>query len=487
MNTVPLTLLRDFNDWLSPMLVKELRHGLRTRAFTSLLTSFQLGMILVVGSGVMGVSTEVISNIFWTLTLTALLLALPLRGFGTLSGEAVSGTMDMLTLTSISSFRIVYGKWLALFSQTLLLASSLLPYMVARYYLGGAEIVREGLALLLAVLASAVATAAYVAVSSQRSLILRLFVTCGILFSLLPVTIVIFQLINDVGGELLLDSLQGLATWEIVGIFGCVLLMSLYAGFTFLAMAASRIAPLSENHSTWKRLIHLGMLALLTLAGCALAFHDEQGAVLWAFVPSFFMTLLVGMDVMTEDMPRFPSVLEGVMKRGGPLGRLLYPGWAGGVMFYCLLGVLNVTILLVSWNQHPQHDFHEVVIVCSCLLIACMLPVCLRVNKTNLFANWWVVQMIMGVFGLLLGIFRGITNISEAGFLGVITPITGLFGTMDNYKHEEALFSTTLAFSLCWLAACLVVAAGEAKQYRLLETEAQRMSPAGPHSPDAAL
>src|SRR5690606_7925398 len=85
MNTAPLSLLRDFSDRLSPMVVKELRHGLRTRVFTSILTFFQFCMILIVGSGVLGVDMEVVNNLFWGISLVALLAILPLRGFSTLS------------------------------------------------------------------------------------------------------------------------------------------------------------------------------------------------------------------------------------------------------------------------------------------------------------------------------------------------------------------------------------------------------------------
>ena len=40
MSTMPLTLLNDFGDRFSPMLVKELRQGLRTRFFTAALLLF---------------------------------------------------------------------------------------------------------------------------------------------------------------------------------------------------------------------------------------------------------------------------------------------------------------------------------------------------------------------------------------------------------------------------------------------------------------
>lgn len=486
MNNAPPALLRDFSDRLSPMLVKELRHGLRTRAFTALLTSFQLFMILVIGTGALGVPEEIISNIFWTLTLVALLVALPLRGFGSLAGEVQGGTMDMLTLTSISSFRIVYGKWSALVSQSLLLAVSLLPYMIARYHFGGVEIVREAIALVVTVLASALATAAYVAFSSQRSVVLRLFLTGGILFSLFPVTIFVFSMIHDQRGDFILRvflSLQMLESW---GIVVGVLLLTAHGIFTFLALGASRIAPVSENHSTWKRLIHLAVLCVVTGTGWLLSLHPGNDAVAWAFFPGLFLTLLIGADVLTEKMPRFPSVVQGMLERGGPvrfLRRFLYPGWAAGVLFYTLLGVMNLSILLFH-EIHSTHSDTRGVTVPACILIAPLVPVTIRMNKTNLFANWVVVHLSLGVIGLLLAMLAEITDSSEAGYLGVFTPLTGLFCSMESYWHREEIIATTLGFSLCWLVAALALAYNERKVYKDLEKEARELSNPPP-DPDA--
>jgi ABC-type transport system involved in cytochrome c biogenesis permease component len=483
MNNAPAALLRDFSDRLSPMVVKELRHGLRTRAFVALLTSFQIFMIIVIGSGALGVPVHIISNIFWTITLLALLLALPLRGFASLSGEVQGGTMDMLTLTSISSFRIVYGKWTALVSQSLLLAISLLPYMVARYHFGGVEMVREAIALFVAVLASALATAAYVAFSSQRSLVLRLFLTAGILFSLLPVTVFVFSMFNSQSGDIIQDAFSSLPILQSWGIFAGVLLLSAHLIFTFLALGASRIAPVSENHSTWKRLIHLAMLILVTAVGWALSFHPDDDVVMWALFPGLFLTLLIGTDVLTEKTPRFPSVVQGLMHRGGLLWFmrcLLYPGWAAGVYFYILLGVLNISMFLWHWTRHTIHNFETVVMIVAIILISPLVPVMLRMNKTNLFANWWVVHLSLGVSGILLVMLRDISGSSEAGYLGVLTPVTGLMGAMESHPYEDAILATTLGFSLCWLAVACIRAVAEGRQYRVLEAEARELSKPSP-------
>lgn len=411
-----ITPLRDFSDRLSPMVVKELRHGLRTRMFASMLTTFQLCMILIVGSGVLGVPAEVMGNIFWSIALIALLLALPVRGFGALSGEMLGGTMDMLTLTSISSFRIVWGKWTALFSQSLLVAVSLLPYMVARYYFGGVEIVREGVALFLAVLASAITSAAFVAFSSQKSIILRLFLAAGILSSLIPVTVFIFVMINESGGDQVLSEFLTLSPPEQIGIAAGLPFLVIYGIFALLALGASRIAPASENHSTWKRLTHLVMLSLLTVSGWMLAFHPSDQAVVWALIPAMLLTVIVGMDVMTEEMPRFPTVVHGFVRRGGLmpwLGRAFYPGWSSGVIFYLLLMTMTFSMIVAAAANHRWSDILIPFCLVFCILSSPTVPVWIRINRNNLFANWWVVHLILAAAGILIMMLSALSGAPE--------------------------------------------------------------------------
>ncbi|MBB5035969.1 hypothetical protein [Prosthecobacter dejongeii] len=485
MNAMRLGLLNDFGDGLSPMVVKELRHGLRTRMFTAVLTVFQFGMIMIVGSGALGVEAETISALFWGFSLAALLGALPLRGFGTLSSELSGGTLDMLTLTSISSLRIVFGKWSALFCQSLLLAVSLMPYMVVRYYFGGVEIVQEGVALLFAVLASGVATAAYVAFSSQRSIILRLFLGAGVLVSLGPVTGFIFMLVNENGGDQALEEFLKLSLGEQAGLGMGILVFAAYTVFTFLTLGASRIASLSENHSTLKRLIHLGMLTLITVVGMGLSFSSNPDMMFWAFVPSLFLTLLIGVDVLTEEMPRFPSVLQGSVNRGNfskKLGRLLYPGWASAVLFYTLLGCLNFSMLMCYVTRPGSSGMDDFCRFVACVLLSSVVPVCVSINRKNRFANWCVLHIALGVAGFLLVMLVELSDAKELAFLGVVTPVTGLIASVDNYANDEAIQGMAILFGLCWWMRALHMAVKEHQVYRSLEDDAcvQESSKASP-------
>jgi hypothetical protein len=472
MNAIPLTPLRDFSDRLSPMLVKELRHGLRTKTFIALLTVFQVLMMMVVSAGIAGGDNQAVSNFFWSINLFALLLALPVRGFGLLAGEAKEGTMDMLTLTSISSFRIVYGKWLAMFSQSLLLACSLLPYMVARYYIGGVEIVQESLALTVAVLGSAVASAAFIAFSSQRSIVLRLFLSAGILFALMPLTSFVFILINDSGR--MLREMVSLDWVEQTEIVVGIIVVTIYLVYALLALGASRIAPLSENHSTIKRIVHLVMLTLLSAAGGILLMEPNPELFLWAYIPSIVMTCIVGLDLLTEEMPQFPSVVQGAVDKGifaTLLGRLFYPGWCSGAFLYTLFVVMNLSLPL--GYSLVQSREQEMIFYMACVSIAPVIPVCIRLNKTNRFANWVVVQVGLMIAGILLVMFCSISGAREGGYLGVITPITGIFGSGVYYSEAKSVIITAAGFALCWLGASLVYAATESRIYAYLENEAR--------------
>ncbi|WP_078811378.1 hypothetical protein [Prosthecobacter debontii] len=464
---MPVPLLRDFSDRLSPMLVKELRHGLRTRIFTSMLIVFQLGMILLISTVMMGAPMEVVGTLFWSLSLLALLGAFPLRGFNALTSEVQGGTLDMLRLTSIPAFRIVWGKWLALFCQVLLLAASLLPYMVARYQFGGVEVAQEALALAMAVLISAIATAAYVALSSQRSLVLRLFLAAGVIGLLMPATGVIFATTYSTSGGQLMQAVLGLSGLEIAGLLIGGMVLTAYAVFTLLALAASRIASISENHSTWKRLVHLAMISLLVLISAALVFHSEAVAAMWALVPTLILTLFIGMDVMTEDMPPFATVIKKEAEwRRFPrfLARLFYPGWASGVYFYGLLMTAVLSVFGLHMYQHKWHAPSEQIFMFICVAAVPVVPVCVPLNKDNRIAQWCRVQIFLGIIGVLISIF------GDLAALGTLTPLTGLMASFANYVERGSTLAVSAAIGGVWLIVAMAHARMEGLHYPYLES-----------------
>lgn len=471
--------LRDFSDRLSPMVVKELRHGLRTRFFTSALILFHWLLIMLLASTMVGVNTERVNQLFWTLSLVAMLGVVPIRGFTALASELESNTLDMLTLTSISSFRIVWGKWSALFSQSLLLMCSLLPYIVARYQFGGVEILREVIGLIFLLLGSALATAAFVGFSSQTTRLVRGMLTIALAFGLIPLGVFVNVFVNESPGDSMLREFLALPIWQmalfVIGFLG----VTTYGVYFFLALGASTIAPPSENHSTVKRLVGFTALLSLLLLGLFLTKSFSPDAGFWAFVPLMILTILNGMDLLTESLPKLPTVVLPIVKQNklSPrmFGIFLYPGWCSGVFMYLVLASMPMVLLTVITAARRSSSNDEVWMVMACLLLAPLVPVCVRVSRKDYFVNWWAVTMIQVGLGVLMAVFCGATGSRDLAGIGMFTPITTLFGAAIGSSKTNGVLGAGVGISLIWAGAAIALAIREWPRIRELEAEAELM------------
>ncbi|MFC5456365.1 hypothetical protein [Prosthecobacter fluviatilis] len=473
-----LPMLRDFSDHFSPIVVKELRQGLRTRFFTSALILFHTLIILLLATVALGAPLEIVNGIFWGIAGLMLLAVMPLRGFSALHVEDADGTLDMLMLTSIASFRILYGKWVALCGQSLLVAGSILPYMVARYFFGGVEILREVVALVMLVLGSGLITAALLAFSSLPSLLLRIFLGLCVGAGVVPLGFFTAILVSASEADSLLREFFALQLWEQCSFVGGILAVVAYAVYYFLALGSSRIAPPSENHSTKKRLVALAVHGLFMVAGLLLCFFSKDPDVaFWVFIPLLFLTLIVCMDVLTEEMPCYSTAVAALARHGrlGRLaGRLLHPGWASGVLFSLLLCVMALSITAGITFRHSSWDLDDGPgLYMLCLLLAVFVPVSLRITRAGIFASWWFVQICMVVAGIMLTMFCHAMNARGLGALGIFTPVTALFGVeCGNYSSRESILIMGSLFSLGWLLLAILRAGVNFKTYTRLEHEA---------------
>ena len=344
--------MQDFPARFSPMLVKELRQGMRTNLFSVAFILLQTVMVLSLLAGLADPGSPAVDGFFWFFVVVMLLIVQPLRGFNALSSEYLLNTMDLIQLTRLDAWRITLGKWTALNAQTLLFLTGVLPYLVMRYFLGNVDFVTDLAGLLFLGLGSGLASAIAIGCSAFRHFILRgiLVIAFGIGFIILYVAMQTMILRSGFGGS-------NLAT------MGLTALSLLYGCFFFLSFGASRIAPLSENHSTRKRLVALGFTAL------ALGFlwFDIEEAVL------IVVGLILGfacVDALTEPLPVYSKVLEPFRRH--PLGRLgatfFTPGWMVGIWFFLLcFGVFTLVSLysaqFFSSSPFPTGDRVEFVTI----------------------------------------------------------------------------------------------------------------------------
>lgn len=333
--------LTDFPDRLSPMVVKELRQGLRLKLFGGVYLTLHIVLVLVTLMGGASSNAGGVTELFDWLVTVLLCVVLPLRGFSALAQEMRSGTLDMLVLTRLSAWRIVTGKWASTALLSLLLAVSVAPYVVARYVFGGVDLPAEIGVLLLKWLAGAVISAAIVCVSTLPQLWLR-----GVLIGLPLLAITFFGTVIGLTSAIF-RSVGGGGMWatfsvtdhSFVAWLGIVAFAA-WVVFTMLGVATTRISPLSSLFPVFKRLVHAVAVSIGT-----------------AVSPVFGMVMLhlAMVDVLLEENSDVPSVYA-VFEQRGWMGRLaawfLAPGWSAGFLFSVLLAsaITGLTWWTAGWD-----------------------------------------------------------------------------------------------------------------------------------------
>lgn len=181
----------DLTEKLGPMMVKELRQGMRRHSFVlpfiivQLLAVAALGIELFEGGmaeptthvGVMNVGLLVISGPFWGVVGVVVGLLMPLAGLLLMNQELDEGNHELMLLTHLSRWKVVLGKFIMLWGLCVLTVVSLLPYMVARFSLiGGIEWGREAACALTAIGLAAMMVAGAIGASSFLKLGPRILV-----------------------------------------------------------------------------------------------------------------------------------------------------------------------------------------------------------------------------------------------------------------------------------------------------------------------
>jgi len=470
------TITKDFGDWLSPMLVKEMRQGLRARVFVSAFLLMQCLMIFCVIMSLTAADDtfgNASSGFFWMMIGLPLLLVMPARGFGVLGSEIKGNTLELIFLTRLSSWRIVAGKWTAIIAQTLLLACSVLPYTVLRYFLGGINLLDDLQVLFVMIVVSAILTAVAVALSPfYRSWLAKIILSFGP-FLLIWLGVVFFESQRFFHG--MGTSPSASDYYIIVAVLGPLFLLLMFE------IAVARIAPPAENHSFRKRLLGLLLLAAISI----LKF--------FRFDPYFLQTigivllLPICVTSLCEELKLIPSIYLPFVKRGffGRLaGVIFYPGWPGGLL-YSLLTLAVFLFIFFNGRKSgtPDSNMLQIAFLGGLLLPLAIEKICFaRFRKT--FAIYMGLQVFMFVIMLLAS---GLKDSPYVKWMKLASPLPTsvfflkLFDRIDDVHDSFFLATVTI---VTWMSLLLLFfkLMGEWKKIRAMENEAtgELMNPGKP-------
>jgi len=342
---MPITHLTDFSDKLSPMLVKELRQGLRAKTFIAVFLSLQVFLaVMLFSAGAASTSDHVgsvVSGIIFTFFAIAVLLIQPLRGIGALSSEVKGNTIDMMVLTRLSAWRIVFGKWVAIVSQSALLLSTIIPYLILRYFFGGMNLVAELTLLISMFLTSMALTAITVGLSGCSSIIVRALLPIFGLPVLMWTVAAMFLFRGFRSSSGFTDIFALDSTNSRIGMAVYVGAIT-YLGGSMLSLGTSLIAPAAENHALVRRLVALAAMLILLPLGYSGKIDYEL---------FYLLTIIIAVPAiliaLTESAPLVATVCKPFVKRGilgKSIGWFLYPTWASGILCSILIGLIGLAI-----------------------------------------------------------------------------------------------------------------------------------------------
>ncbi len=424
----------DFADWTSPVLVKELRQGLRSKLFMSAFFITQLLMIasvlmnLAIASAMevaAGEAKGFSDGLFWFLIGLPLVLGMPMRGFTAIHSEIKDRTIELVLLSHLSSWRIALGKWTALVIQTLLLVCSVLPYVLLRYYLGGVNILADLQSLGLLFIFSCVLTAVTVAMSPYESKILRslfvvlLFIGAWFLMGSVMVWLTVSTFYGGLPGSTRMQP------WQVY-----VMIAVYVPAFIILCleMAASRIAPAAENHSLRKRLLGVFLVAAATVLD--LTGIGNKSAI---FVAAALLIPLI-IDALAEPAAFSLPVWKRFFARGmaGRLAAwLIAPGWVSATAFsVALIAALGGLAACLGYLGSMQGRIMIVSYAGTLLLPAAILRLLLPGSK-NFLGFYISLQFFFMLVTLLISIITQSLNEPFTSWLAPV-PMSALLLNLFN-------------------------------------------------------
>jgi hypothetical protein len=343
---------RRIAEWLNPILIKEARQSLKSRQF---IITFFLMLVASCCWTVLGVvmnapdvyylptGSSMIVGYYFVLAIPVLGMV-PLAAHRSLAAEIDDATFEMLSITNLTSFRIVMGKLNSSVLQMLIYFAAVVPCLAFCFLLRGVDLlsivylvlITVTTSLLVTTLALMLATIAPSRTGQTMSLLMTLAV---IIFSEFLCGAVCLEMALYAGNTLDSDMVAGLAIFIVISV-SCMAI--------FIKAAAARIAPVTENRSTVLR--YLMFLQQVLWVGCigtmGLLYSDNDVFNLGYVVMGGYW-LLMGTLMLAESPELSPRVQRGLPST--LLGRAFLtwfnPGPGTGFVYAIASGITGVCVL----------------------------------------------------------------------------------------------------------------------------------------------
>ncbi|MGL4552249.1 MAG: hypothetical protein ACRC33_13805 [Gemmataceae bacterium] len=351
------------DDWVNPIVVKELRQAVKSRLVVVILMVFLLLMLLVMGSSLMfqqasgdafGESWNAGNRVFLSLQmilLPTLMIVVPAYAAIRMGGERSDNNVDLLFISTLSPSSIISGKFVASLMIAVLIFSIFAPFMTFTYLLRGIDLPTIGFILWIDVLAMLGATiiALFLAsVPGPRAM--KFFVNFAGFIGIFSIYCMLAAGTSEMIYRPGFLSERPEVIWTVMGSVSVLVLME---GLLLYQYAVALISPPSSNRILPVRLSLLAFWVTTGAAMFAWAYYAAALTMPDRLIPIVFwvffnmLNLCVQFLLSTCERDDWgPRVARTIPKN--PLYRLpaffLYTGSAGGVVFTLILMTLTMLI-----------------------------------------------------------------------------------------------------------------------------------------------
>lgn len=252
---------KDFPLWFPPALVKELRKCLKSSGFVYsliLIPCFLIFLFLLNWENM-----EALTAFTWISLVACMAILIPCWALASMHADMDGKNSDFLSLTNLTPWRNVLGKWIAYQGIAVIHLFTFLPFFVIRYFGGGLDLINELAILGILYLYSGIITAAAIWASGMSSLMRIIFPLALIATAAILVGIVLSVVWEELN---FMNRIYFEFSTFIFGVVSVLVYSSLAVVF-FLSLATRWLSPPSTNTVVLFRLIpFMGLIIPLVQA-----------------------------------------------------------------------------------------------------------------------------------------------------------------------------------------------------------------------------
>ena len=440
-----------FDDLVNPIVVKELRQAVRSKAVLGVLSVMLVVLlVIVIFVSLAATADEVTARgaemfmIFNGIVLALAALFTPIYSAARMAGERKGAAADLLYTTTISPVSVVWGKLATAMLVAMLFLCASLPFLTLAYLYRGIDLPTIAFYIgwdMLIVLGT-VTLGVFIAVLPISSLV-------RVLAGLIAVPMLLWRLIGMISGLLLFDGVVGSVTqfdseeWTAVGV-GAGLLLVITGLFFVLSVA--QVMPDVVNRGPIVR-IYLTVVWAIT-GGVAYYFADDygDGETMFVWMYPWIILLALATAIATGGRREYRARMQRTVPRRLPLRALFFlfsSGAASGMLWATLLGlatlgvgylaIVDVDPSVLGRNMWSDYVFERLTPIPIGVLAFAMIAVVFRDKILNGRLSRWTTPG----FTILIA---GLGNVLPVVLLLLISP--------DTWERQDWVFHFTPLGSL---------------------------------------